>query len=60
MTQFLETWPDSAAMGVFLPKIAEADADRALHAGAAVAATLVAALELSRQGALTLQQEAPW
>jgi len=45
---------------LFLPKIAEAGADRALHARAAVAATLMAALELSRHGALTLQQAAPW
>jgi len=60
MTQLLETWPDGAELGVFLPKIAAAGADRALHSSAAVAATLVAALELSRNGALTLQQEAPW
>jgi len=60
MTQLLATWPDGAELGAFLPKIAEAGADRALHARAAVAATLMAALELSRHGALTLQQETPW
>jgi len=60
MTQLLATWPDGAELGAFLPKIAGTGADRALHARAAVAATLVAALELSRSGALTLQQEAPW
>ncbi len=60
MTQLLATWPDGAELGVFLPKIAEAGADRPLHCRAALAATLVAALELSRNGALTLQQEAPW
>jgi segregation and condensation protein A len=60
ITQLLETGPDGAELGVFLPKIAEAGADHALHARAAVAATLAAALELSRSGALTLQQETPW
>jgi segregation and condensation protein A len=60
ITRLLETWPDGAELGVFLPEIAEAGADRVLHGRAAVAATLVAALELSRHGALTLQQDAPW
>ncbi len=60
ITRLLETLPEGAALDTFLPKIAEAGADRALHARAAVAATLVAALELSRHGALTLQQEALW
>ena len=60
ITRLLATRPDGAALEAFLPEIAEVGADRALHAGAAVAATLVAALELSRHGALTLEQEAPW
>jgi len=60
ITRLLATRPEGAELGAFLPKIAGTGADRALHARAAVAATLVAALELSRSGALTLQQEAPW
>ncbi len=60
MTRLLATRPEGAALDAFLPKIAGAGAHRALHAGAAVAATLLAALELSRNGALTLQQDAPW
>jgi len=58
--QLLETGPEGAALDTFLPEIAEAGANRALHARAAMAATLVAALELNRNGALTLQQDAPW
>ncbi len=61
ITRLLETWPESAELDTFLPKIAEVGgADRALHARAAMAATLMAALELSRHGALALEQEAPW
>ncbi len=58
--QLLETGPEGAALDTFLAEIAEAGANRALHVRAAVAATLAAALELSRNGALTLQQDAPW
>jgi chromatin segregation and condensation protein Rec8/ScpA/Scc1 (kleisin family) len=57
MTRLLETRPEGTALDTFLPKISGAGAHRALHARAAVAATLMAALELSRNGALTLQQE---
>jgi len=60
ITRLLATRPEGAALDTFLPEIAEAGPGRALHARAAVAATLVAALELSRHGALTLEQEAPW
>ena len=47
-------------MGAFLPKIAETGSGRALQCRAAVAATFVAGLELTRGGALTLDQGAPW
>jgi len=60
ITRLLATLPEGAALDTFLPEIAEAGANRALHARAAMAATLVAALELSRHGALTLEQDAPW
>lgn len=59
LTRLLARWPEGAHLGAFLPEIAKVG-DRALHARAAVAATLVAALELSRSSALTLQQEVPW
>jgi len=60
ITRLLATLPEGAVLGTLLPAIAEAGDGRALHARAAMAATLVAALELSRHGALTLQQDAPW
>ncbi len=60
ITRLLATLPEGAALDAFLPKIAEAGADRALHARAAVAATLMAGLELARDGTFTLRQDAPW
>jgi len=53
--------PGGADLAAFLPKIVEADPDRRnLHGRAAVAATFVAGLELTRDGALTLNQDGLW
>jgi segregation and condensation protein A len=61
ITRLLDGWPEGGALDVFLPKSAKADPGRrTLHGRAAVAATLVAGLELARGGALTLEQDRPW
>jgi len=60
ITRLLAGLPDGGDLGVFLPTIAEARSDRALHCRAAIAATFVAGLELSRGGAVTLKQDTSW
>ena len=64
ITWLLRKRPEGGELEAVLPKIGpkigEAGAARALHCRAAVAATFVAGLELARDGALTLQQDAPW
>ncbi len=60
ITRLLAGLPDGGDLGAFLPAIAEASASGALHCRAAVAATLVAGLELSRGGAVTLDQDTSW
>jgi len=60
ITQLLAALPEGAALDTFVPELADTGASGPLHRRAAVAATLVAALELTRGGALTLHQHAPW
>jgi len=60
ITQLLAALPEGAALDTFVPELTGTGASGALHRRAAVAATLVAALELTRGGALTLHQDAPW
>ena len=48
--------PEGGDLSSFLPLIADNAGDRALQARAAVASTLVAGLELAREGVLALQQ----
>jgi len=60
ITRLLGGLPDGGDLGAFLPAIAEASASRALHCRAAVAATFVAGLELTRGGAVTLEQDTSW
>ncbi|HEY3848479.1 MAG TPA: hypothetical protein VGL95_15335 [Acetobacteraceae bacterium] len=55
--QRLAVLPDGTPLAALLPPIA---AGRALRCRAAVASTLVAGLELARDGALTLAQDAAW
>ena len=55
MRRLLAELPDGAALGRFLPKVGEGPA-AALQRRAALASTLVAGLELSREGMLTLDQ----
>ena len=59
--RLLDERPGGTELAAFLPKIAEADSGRRnLHGRAAVAATFVAGLELTRDGALTLDQDGSW
>ena len=60
ITRLLGGLPEGAKLGTFLPKIAQAGPHRVLHCRAAVAATLAAGLELTRSGALTLEQDEAW
>ncbi len=57
----LPKFAEGRKLEVFLPKIAEADPGRRnLQCRAALAATFVAGLELTRDGALAMDQDAPW
>jgi segregation and condensation protein A len=48
--------PEGGELGRFLPPIAAEESDRMLKARAAVASTLMAGLELAREGVLTVRQ----
>ena len=54
--------PDGSPLVAFLPEIDSTDPRRDVRCRAAIASTLVAALELARSGdgTLTLDQEQPW
>jgi segregation and condensation protein A len=52
--------PEGGPLAAFLPPIECDDPGRALRSRAAVASTLVAGLELARDGALALDQDAAW
>jgi len=52
--------PDGGTLRSFLPKIDATAPDRERRCRAAVASTLLAGLELARQGDVALDQEVPW
>jgi segregation and condensation protein A len=52
--------PGSVWLDAFLPKHGAGVSDQALHHKAALAATLIAGLELARDGSLTLDQDTLW
>jgi len=52
--------PEGATLAAFLPTVADASATRDLRCRAALSATFVAGLELTRAGALTMQQGMSW
>ncbi len=60
--EVLDATPDGkgAELGVFLPRIGPATSERELRCKAAVASTLMAALELARDGSLILEQGGSW
>ncbi len=52
--------PDGGTLRTFLPHVDTKAPDRERRCRAAVASTLLAGLDLARQGALTVEQEALW
>lgn len=52
--------PDGGTLKTFLPRIDANAPDRERRCRAAVASTLLAGLELARQGDIALDQEVPW
>jgi segregation and condensation protein A len=60
IAHLLGTSPEGGSLAVFLPEIDGAGSDGALRYRAAVSSTLIASLELARDGALALDQDAAW
>lgn len=60
ITTRLGTSPGQTALAAFLPEIATNAAEPALRCRAALAGTLIASLELTRTGTLTLEQTHAW
>jgi segregation and condensation protein A len=60
LRQLLAAMPDGGPLAAFLPAIDGDGPGRALRYRAAVASTLVAGLELARDGTLALEQAAAW
>ncbi len=58
--RMLGTLPDGALLEAFLPEIPDAGPGFALRRKAAHAATLIAGLELARDGGITLDQDVLW
>lgn len=58
--RMLEQGASEGELAVFLPPIARGAPEREFRCRAAVASTLMAGLELAREGALTLGQPTPW
>jgi segregation and condensation protein A len=60
VTRLLDGLPDGSSLTDFVPRIPEDAPSRALRYRAALASTLIAGLELARDGALGLEQQADW
>jgi len=60
ITRILAEWPGAVELGLFLPEIDGKTPERELRCRAALASTLMGGLELAREGALQLDQSAPW
>jgi segregation and condensation protein A len=58
VTRLLDGLPDGSQLTEFLPRIPEVASSRALRYRAALSSTLIAGLELARDGALGLEQQA--
>ena len=56
----LAALPEGGPLQLFLPETEDAESADQMHRRPAVASTLVAGLELARDGELTLQQEGLW
>ncbi|MBN8908207.1 MAG: segregation/condensation protein A, partial [Rhodospirillales bacterium] len=60
LRQLLGVLPDGSSLQAFLPQLAAEEPDSALRARAALSSTLIAGLELTRDGVLALDQDAAW
>ncbi len=60
LRRMLPTLPEGAALEHVLPATADNTPDPLLQRRAALASTLMAELELARQGSTTLDQDAPF
>jgi segregation and condensation protein A len=60
LARLLPVLPDGSPLDAYLPTIAPGAPRRALRQRAALASTLIAALERARDGALLLEQDAAW
>ncbi len=52
--------PDGSPLPAFLPQPGSGEPDSVVCARAALSSTLIAGLELARDGVLAFEQEAPW
>ncbi|HXR90773.1 MAG TPA: hypothetical protein VN750_10895 [Steroidobacteraceae bacterium] len=60
LRQLLGVLPDGSPLQAFLPQLGTEQPDSALRARAALSSTLIAGLELARDGVLALEQDAAW
>ena len=60
LRQLLGVLPDGSPLQAFLPQLGTEEPDSALRARAALSSTLIAGLELARDGVLALDQDAAW
>ena len=60
LRSLLGVLPDGSPLQAFLPRLGTEQPGRALRARAALSSTLIAGLELARDGVLALEQEAAW
>ena len=60
MMQLRAELPDGSLLAAFLPKIDRDAPKRPLRCRAAIASTLIASLELARDGTVALEQDGDW
>ena len=60
LRQLLGVLPDGSPLPAFLPQLGTEEPDSVLRARAALASTLIAGLELARDGVLALDQDVAW
>jgi segregation and condensation protein A len=58
--RLLAELPDGSLLTAFLPKIGRDAPKRPLRCRAAIASTLIASLELARDGTVALEQDSDW
>jgi segregation and condensation protein A len=60
LRQLLGVLPEGSPLQAFLPQLGSDEPDSVLRARAALSSTLIAGLELARDGVLALDQDAAW